>query len=135
MKTWPSARQSGMLQSLSDGSSEFERYWSERFDAVYDRKIDSWAYPWTYLCWSQNGLTVLPARNLVTNIGLGEQATRTKQGGPNMGKTSEEISVPLTHPTTMFRHVDADRYTDSTHFKIMQKKRKRWWEVWSTLIN
>ena len=128
MMTWPTARDNGILRGLNDGCSEFESYWSDRFDAVYDRRIDSWAYPWTYLCWAQNGLTVLPARNLVTNIGFGDQATRTKKGGPNIGKKSEEIDWPLTHPTTIFRRTDADSYTDRNHFKIVKKERKKWWQ-------
>ena len=31
----------------------------------------TWDYQWTYACWKMNGLSIVPASNLVSNIGIG----------------------------------------------------------------
>jgi hypothetical protein len=37
----------------------------------------AWDFPWIYSCWTFGGLTVMPAVNLIENIGFGPDATHT----------------------------------------------------------
>ena len=41
------------------------------------KKVDSWAYPWGYTLNKNNALACVPSKNLVVNIGFGEEATHT----------------------------------------------------------
>lgn len=119
MDLWPYLRDTDWLLSMGDGNRLFQRYWSEIFDRAYVGAVDSWAYRWTFSCWAQNGLTVLPARNLVTNIGFGEDATHTTNGRSNDAVLPlEKLYFPLVHPDCMVRDVAADRWTDRNHFRI-----------------
>jgi hypothetical protein len=40
-------------------------------------EIDTWDYQWTYTIFKNDGITIYPAKNLITNIGFGSDATHT----------------------------------------------------------
>lgn len=75
-------------------------YWNTAFEKVYDGKIDTWDYQWIYSQLLHNGVSVVPAINMVTNIGYGSTATNN----PNCehldraNLTALDISFPLKHP-------------------------------------
>ncbi len=111
MQSWPYIRDNDYMQDiLSDKKAV--KYWSKIFETAYRNKIDSWAYRWTFSCWIQNGLTVLPNVNLVSNIGFDGDATHTKTVSKIAMILALEITFPLKHPPTMIRDYVADRRTD-----------------------
>lgn len=117
MKHWPELRQtSWLLDVLGDEVSA--TYWRNIFDKAHAGKIDSWAYPWISSCWAQNGLTILPEVNLVSNIGFGDAATHTKKGDSRIANLpTAAMKFPLRHPPYMVRHLEADRFTFKTVFQ------------------
>lgn len=119
MTLWPSLRDTDWLLDIGGGSRIFQWYWTDIFDRAYAGLIDSWAYRWTFSCWAQNGLTILPAKNLVINIGFGSDATHTKIKNKNhIFLPLEALKFPLTHPKGMVRDIKADDWTDQNHFRI-----------------
>ena len=44
-------------------------YWEKIFDLSKKNYFDSWAYPWLFSIWYNNGCTIIPKYNLVKNIG------------------------------------------------------------------
>ena len=38
----------------------------------------TWDSQWVYACWKMNGLSIMPSINLVSNIGIGPNASNTK---------------------------------------------------------
>ena len=74
MKSWPAYKEGNFISSVCEDPVE-QRYWTDIFDRVFAGSIDTWDYQWTYACWSQNGLSILPNLNLVSNIGFGINAT------------------------------------------------------------
>ena len=113
MKSWPEFKAAGLLSSLFDNPEEV-RYWTSVFDRTYANPInqvaDTWDYQWVYAMLSQNGLSVNPNDNLVTNIGFGHpDAVHTKE-------VTEVANIPLTpiqqldHPGFVLGHRGADRY-------------------------
>lgn len=122
MSRWPTLRDTDWLLSIGDGSELFRRFWTRTFDMCHAGKIDSWAYRWKFSCWAQSGLAILPAKNLVTNIGFGENATHTKCGnGISEDLPLQKMEFPLIHPNYMVRDVVADRWTDSHVYGINLK--------------
>jgi hypothetical protein len=97
MTIWPEVRQSGLLANVFPERSHC-RYWQTIMDASYRGRFDSWSYPFLLSCWLQSGLAVVPARNLVRNIGFGADSTHTKvDTGP--GKLPlQSLEFPLRHP-------------------------------------
>lgn len=117
-RRWPHLRDSSFLKNLHKNGSAVN-YWQSIFDKAYAGQIDSWGYPWTYSCWVQNGLTILPKVNLVTNIGFDERATHTKDQYAKVANLeTKPIEFPLRHPSSTVANHQADRYTTMHHFGI-----------------
>lgn len=111
IKLWPKVRGSGWLERIL-GSNRSVKYWRQLFDKCYeDRNRKYWDYQWTFCCWAQNGLNIIPDRNLVTNIGFGNS------GGSHFAGTDcsfgnlplHEMDFPLRHPHVMIQNTAADR--------------------------
>ncbi|MCB0096497.1 MAG: hypothetical protein KDE50_24180 [Caldilineaceae bacterium] len=118
LEQWPHLRETPFLKELH-GSDLAVNYWRNIFDKVYANEIDSWGYPWTYSCWVHNGLTILPAVNLVTNIGFDERATHTKNPQAAAANLAvRPIDFPLKHPAEVMADKQADAYTTYNHFGV-----------------
>ena len=66
--------------------------------------LPDWDYKWHFAMVINSGLTIIPHKNLITNIGAGEDATHTK----NLKiKKSHDLEFPLKHP---FYVVDDKEY-------------------------
>jgi hypothetical protein len=115
MQSWPYIRDNNYLQDILLDKTAVQ-YWNKIFETAYRNKIDSWAYRWTFSCWIQNGLTVLPNVNLVSNIGFGEDGTHTSGDSPLSKMAAFELSFPLKHPNWMIKDKRADDYTQKTIF-------------------
>lgn len=113
MRDWPAARDTNWLRGLFDEAGAAQ-YWRDAFDLVYAGKVDSWAYRWTYAMWRHGGLAVLPAVNLVTNIGFGVDATHMRESDRILCRPAMELAFPLRHPASIARDVQADRRTECT---------------------
>ena len=97
MSHWPKIRDEGWLLDMLCSKTEAAR-WREIFDDVHQGKIDTWDYQWTFACWLQGRLTVLPNLNLISNIGFGTDATHTKTANKFANIPSECMLFPLKHP-------------------------------------
>ncbi len=126
MSSWPRLRGTDWLINLGDGHRDFQRCWSRIFDIAKEGKVDSWAYRWTFSCWVQDGLSVLPYKNLVKNIGFGEDSTHTKGDGKWIGKIPlETMPLPLVHPREIEPNKIADRWTDLNVFNTKKRLLKK----------
>ncbi len=52
-------------------------YWESIFERMIKDPIDTWDYQLVYSIWANNGVAIIPNRNLVSNIGFGQGATHT----------------------------------------------------------
>jgi hypothetical protein len=117
MKNWPEVRDGAWLTAILENSQAI-KYWTKVFQSTYDNKNDSWAYRWTFSCWIQNGLTILPNHNLVSNIGFGQGATHTQTKNSRLANIPvQEMIFPLRHPPFMLRDVCSDKLTHNNVFK------------------
>ena len=118
MAQWPGLRESDWLIRVGGGHRDFRAYWTQVFDATHAGDIDSWDYQWTFSCWVYNGLTILPSKNLVKNIGFGEDSTHTTDDGGWIAQLPlEKMEFPLVHPENILRDKVADRWTDLHVFR------------------
>ncbi len=91
-------------------------YWTTMFSRNRDlglrgRGLD-WDSAWLLSCWLQNGLTITPNTNLISNIGhdsFGSHQVSRKNRLMNI--PTGEMSFPLHHPKCMTRDWRADRFT------------------------
>jgi hypothetical protein len=93
------------------------RYWAAAFDKAFRNEVDSWAYRWTLSTWLAGGVAVLPAVNLVSNIGFGDEATHTRGRSSIAHMETRELSFPLVHPPEVIVDRDADKRTFDTCYR------------------
>ena len=90
-------------------------YFRYVFDKMYSNieEATTWDYQWQYSRMLQVGLSIVPARNLVINLGCGNGATHNvKYHDIIPSLTLEKIGFPLRHPEFMM----ADLATDEKNF-------------------
>lgn len=123
--SWSKLRNTDWLLTVGDGSYHFKSYWTKIFDELFfENKPDSWAYRWQYTCWFQNGLIILPTRNLVRNIGFGEEATHTSNDrSPFSNLPINEQPFPLSHPSGVIRDYRADKWIHENLCEMSLRKR------------
>jgi hypothetical protein len=119
MKIWPEIRDGGWLEDLL-GAKKSVWYWKNRFENVYKGKIDTWDYQWTFSCWIQSALTVIPNVNLVSNIGFDSDAVHTKVGNEFAEMETESMRFPISHPNYILRDSAADSITENKTFSCQQ---------------
>lgn len=124
MSSWPQLRDRDWLGERL-GHRGLARYWSEIFERTYQGDIDTWDYQWIFASWRQDMLTLLPAVNLVSNLGFGADATHTR--GPNRFSACPTVPMrfPLCHPKTLVRDTEADAYTEAAMFRSSPLRRMR----------
>ncbi|WP_036532863.1 hypothetical protein [Neosynechococcus sphagnicola] len=130
MKLWPVIRDQGLLKNILENDRLFNT-WNEIFESVFCDRIDTWDYQWTFACWAQNGLSVLPNVNLVTNIGYDSEGTHTRDQNSHLANIpSTSIDFPLKHPSFIIRNARADIFTHNIchqmpfDFRIKKKIRQ-----------
>ena len=113
---WPALKTTDFLKEIL-GTSIQIRNWTYLFDEVRKGRIDTWDYQWTFTCWAQRGLTILPECNLVTNIGFDGAATHTLDpNSPLAGLEAFPIRLPVQKMRHMIRDVRKDLHTERTVF-------------------
>ncbi len=113
ISSWPELRNTEWLMRVGHRRKDFREFWTDKFDMVHTGKPDIWDYQWVFSIWLENGLTIVPAKNLVRNIGFGCDATHTKEDGGWIGRLPiETMAFPLKHPPTVKADRAADRWID-----------------------
>lgn len=108
LSSWPAQRRTSWLVDTV-GSRAAARYWTPILDKTHAGSIDTWDYQWTYAIWAERGLVATPNVNLVSNIGVGPDATHTVAGGPPVEFPVGRMEFPLTHPASLLADEAADR--------------------------
>lgn len=109
------------LRRMFEEESE-RRFW--RFVWDNSPEIDNWDAQWAYAVLSRGLLAANPNRNLITNIGFGEEATNATEDPHGIGgRPLEGISFPLVHPPEVRRNVAADR----TASHLFRRPRQELW--------
>lgn len=112
MALWPLVRERDLLRDIV-GSERAALAWRTIFDAVHAGQIDTWDYQLTFAAWMQNGLSILPGENLVSNIGFTADATHTTTASPLSNLPTYPMRFPLRHPPYMVRDRAADAHTET----------------------
>jgi hypothetical protein len=94
------------LESMFAEESE-RRYWGYVWDN--SGEIENWDAQWSYAVLARQGLAVNPNRNLISNIGFGEDATNAIEDPLGIAaRPLEGIKFPLEHPAAIERDEASD---------------------------
>lgn len=128
LKLWPEAHAKHWLRNVFSDPAVGE-YWEYRFEQYYRGEVESWDGQWVFACAINNGLSINPQINLVSNIGFGPDALSTKDpNSPFANIPTQSLAWPLTHPVAMISNRIADAYMFTHNFSINKTfaQRLRW---------
>jgi hypothetical protein len=124
MADWPALKTSDFLSGFL--RRDAANFWRSNFDSVYESRVNTWDYVWTYTCWANSGLTVVPNVNLVNNIGFDSRATHTTRAPKqDLQSVRRPIQFPLIAPRSVCRSVPADHFTEDCHFRVRRSLSKK----------
>jgi hypothetical protein len=107
------------------------RYWRFVLGEVRAGRLDSWACRWTHAVFMQGLLCVNANRNLVSNLGFGEESTHTGDvAHPMAARPARALSFPLKHAATRVPDRRADRYTGRLMFSYPGWWVRAWRRLW-----
>ncbi len=115
MTDWPELKKTDFLKNIWPEEKDAS-YWQKIFDSAFEQKVNSWGYRWTYSCWKNRGLSILPCTNLVTNIGFGANATHTIDSNSPWIRPNGKMEFPIKHPSEKVIDYNADLKTQRTLF-------------------
>ena len=106
MPDFPAYRRSGAIGELFPAKRHQKRL-LELFEKVYTHApgFDTWDFQWLYACVKNKGLCILPAKNLVTNVGWDASHTRIDDV---MEMPFEKLEFPLEHPPAVERNIELE---------------------------
>lgn len=91
---WPDNKET--LPSKISNNYPTRVFWLDTFNKMYSKSIDTWDYQFSYLVLKNSAKCIIPAKNLISNIGFGSDATHTKDKfSTSANVISYEISFPL----------------------------------------
>ena len=139
IKLWPELRDSSWLLDITENPRAVE-YYQGIFDRAYNSKEDIafWDYQWLFTCWSQNGLAIIPNKNLINNIGFGPDATHSKSiehYKKFMNFSLEEMVFPLEHPPYVVRDKEADMLRFKVRFPEKEKSPSWYHRIYRKFYN
>ena len=103
-------------------SNDEKEYWLNIFQSVYEGKIDTWDYQWCFTLFSQNGLSIIPNVNLVSNIGFAQAGTHTLSANNPMANLKTFGIGEIVHPGLFTVNYDSDDFTFKQILKANYKK-------------
>lgn len=124
MARWPRIRDEGWLADMV-GNTQEAAYWHKIFERVHRGEIDTWDYQWVFANWAEGRMSILPAMNMISNVGFDEHATHTTGDSDLANLARNPIGFPLTHPLGFFRNIQADQFSERMCFRVPLTKRVR----------
>ena len=116
-----------------------KKYLEGHYNSIYERdyfryifrklhngdRRNVWDYQWQFACRINSGLVIVPAGNLVVNIGLGGYATNTiHPQGVGHHLKSEELTWPLVHPEFVMANKSREKRIFTVHFTSRRSRAK-----------
>ncbi|MDR3272734.1 MAG: nucleotide-diphospho-sugar transferase [Flavobacteriaceae bacterium] len=106
------------LQFYFGNDVSIHRYWLRIFRLMRKFKIATWDYQLTLSLWINKGLSIIPNKNLVSNIGFGsKEAVHSYRTIKGMANLPALPILPLVYPDSIEQNKEADIYF-SYRFKL-----------------
>ena len=118
---------SNKLENLFN-DTRFIEFWKNYYSSAYEAKINSWNAVWSYSIVSNNGLCVIPNKNLVSNIGFGEEASNCVNNENPLANLEIKDFNKLIEPSKIEPINEADYYIiNKYHYPepIKEEKKKK----------
>jgi hypothetical protein len=103
----------GIIRSIFPDKKS-QKSWINLLVSAKQNKIDTWDFMWVFSVWKNNGISIIPQKNLIKNIGFGVNATHTTNESSLFSKKNQQdLPDPFCGPKMMVPDLDSDCYTNS----------------------
>ncbi|MEH2255378.1 glycosyltransferase family 2 protein [Nostoc sp.] len=119
IKLWKEVQAENLLHDILIDQKAVN-FWQRIFQSVYDNPTGiTWDYQWTFASWMQGSLSIIPNVNLISNVGVGADATHftSNQEFSFINMSMQAMEFPLKHPPFIVRNVEADNFIQKTVYK------------------
>jgi hypothetical protein len=113
-QTYTEFKSIGGLSTISSDSM-VQSYWDKLLTKATNDQLTTWDYQWTYSIWANNGLSINPSKNLISNIGFGSAAATNTKGDSILANRATEPLTITKHPTVLLPYAEADEYSFNFH--------------------
>jgi hypothetical protein len=104
--------------------------WIARYKKFKNGSLKTWAFRFEISQFAQNGLFIVPEKNMITNIGFDSEATHTVLHDPCYSNIkTKSLSFPLRHPDFVFADNRQEKKFESLLFKKLPLKSKCAWHL------
>lgn len=90
MKLWPEFKNEAFLRTIFP-SKKISKHLDIAFEKTYRGQLNTWDYQLFFNNLSQGYLSIIPNRNLISNIGFSSEATHTVKGHPFANLPTDEL--------------------------------------------
>ncbi|MFN6496002.1 MAG: glycosyltransferase family 2 protein [Nostoc sp. DedQUE01] len=131
IKFWSDREVRQRIGGILANNQQFKTYdliFSETFKNP--EMYNAWSYQWLCCRLSQSGLVIVPAVNLISNIGFDNDATHTTQANSGLAKMTTmplEFPLKINHYAVVDRDYDKtfyEKYLKLSYFSVFKKKIK-----------
>ena len=108
MNNWPEFRNEKQLTWIFN-DREIIEYYTNMFQAAYNNRINTWDIQWVYSCIFNNMLSIVPGKNLISNIGVTGSHTGSK---PSIFINMPTVAINtnnIKHPAFVIPNVLCDK--------------------------
>ena len=117
---WPKIKKENKLKKIFNNKKDIF-YWSSIFDNIYNNRIDTWDYQWSFTCFLNNYLSIMPQKNLISNIGFGGiGSTHTKKINKFSNMETSELSFPLKNPKNIIVSYESDKIVRKNNYPFLK---------------
>ncbi|MFZ1979183.1 MAG: hypothetical protein WAV76_14605 [Bacteroidota bacterium] len=109
MHSFPKIKEGNLILPLFSNSS-MRQFWLKKFEIAYNKGVDTWDLQWQYAMSINNGLAIVPNKNLVSNIGFAAEATHTRDSFDSLANRSAERIETILPPAFVVPDPLADSY-------------------------
>ncbi len=131
VKEWPSLGQNGWLNDKLATSTAIN-FWRRHFDDCYGQHPDglnTWDVQLVFAFWRHQMHSIVARENLVRNLGIGANATHTRQPLGCAGQSVGSLEFPLQHPAQHTVHEKADRHAQEEVFEALTPWQRIYWKL------
>lgn len=114
VQTYPEFKKLNGFASISQDPM-VQAYWDSILTKAVNGQLTTWDYQWVYSIWANNGLSINPSKNMISNIGFGNAAATNTKGDSVWANYPTEEMIITKHPSVLVPYAQADEFSFNFH--------------------
>jgi len=95
-------------------------HWANCFEQIKQKKVDTWDIQWAYTCIKNNGYSIMPYTNLISNIGLTGAHANGKKSAFHEMPVGSVCFDHMVHPAQVVVDARMNKKTYHNIFKVIR---------------